>query len=340
MSTEFQMSGDVLEGQELVQVQSTTELEETFTLLDVEAMTIAQKDLDVDTAFPLSQHTTYFASSPDGVEWTLREEPIARYASVPDVIQVQAPLGPFPAGTLLVYFVDGTQEHGSEDLELGLVYSLDEGSTWSDRLYTSMSDAPPSTIVADPSLVWLEDGRLRMYFYDFPARQPFQPDDDSAHTFHTAVSENGVDFVYEGVIYTDDQTVTDPDVIEFDGAWWMYLMNHEQGNAAVSMSDSPRSFSTKQSISGVSIPGAVVGGNEVWLFSCGQDGITQLISQNGLTFSVVDTSIVSVGPGVHCDPSVTRLEDGRYGTYGMVFKYIETAQRVPIQPTVQNPVNP
>lgn len=310
----------------------TTE-EELLDLDDVKNMTIAEEDIEVNKNFELSKHTTYFASSPDGIEWTLREEPIAHYASVPELVVTKDVFGPFPNGTLLTYFVDGTQGHDKEDVELGLVYSLDNGETWSDRLYTTMDGMPADTIAVDPSLVFLDDGRLRLYYFDFGAGVVSggpvleQRDVPSTYEFHTAISENGIDFVYEGLVYSADQIVTDPDVVSFDGLWRMYFMSQADASMAVSVSKDPLVFSSKEKVNDEGIPGVIVMEGEIWLFSCGQEGITRLTSQDGVVFKEVDHSVVSVSAGIHCDPSPARLKDG---SYGMVFKHIRAQDTKPM----------
>lgn len=302
----------------------TESKEDILDLDDVEDMTIAEEDLKVNKNFELSNHTTYFASSPDGIEWTLREEPVAHYASVPELVALEEDLGPFPAGTLLAYFVDGTQDHGREDVELGLVYSLDNGQTWSDRLYTSMEGMPDGTVAVDPSLVVLSDASLRLYYYDFPAMLPApgvggSPSGEPS-AFYSATSTDGIHFAYEGIVYQSETLVTDPDVIQVGSAWYMYFMSHGDASMMVSVSEDPLGFSSKEKVNNNGIPGVIVVGDEVWLFSCGQSGITRLTSLDGLAFTEVDASAVFVENGVHCDPSVVQLNDG---SYGMVLKHIQ-----------------
>jgi hypothetical protein len=322
--------------EESMEESAQEEEQEILDLDDVEELTVAEEDLKVNKNFELSKHTTYFATSQDGDVWTLREEPMARYASVPDLVVTSNQLGPFPEGTLLTYFVDGTQDHDAEDLGLGLVYSIDGGETWSDRLYTTMEGAPKNSVVVDPSLVVLSDGTLRLYYYDFPAGPlELRAGEPSTQTneFHTAISSDGIHFFYEGVAYSTSDTVTDPDVIELNDAWYMYFMSHSEGSMVVSVSSDPQRFTTTQTVNERGIPGAVVVDDEVWLFSCGQDAVTRLVSEDGVTFTMVDEAVVRVSSGIHCDPSVTRLSDG---SYGLVFKHI----RAQDMKQVQTPTTP
>lgn len=302
------------EENELTQTEEETDL----TLAALEATTVAESDLDVDDGFELSSHTTYFAVSDDGIEWTLREEPIARYASVPDLVSLDQPLGPFPKKTLLVYFVDGTQDHGNEDLELGLVWSLDDGETWSNRAYTKMIGASSGTIVVDPSLVKLDDGRLRLYFFDFNSN-PSRNTSKKAPRIHSAVSSDGITFEYEGIVFEETgRGITDPDVVQWNGQWLMYTMSHERGGMQVAMSDDPLSFKETETVNDKGIPGLLPMNDEIWLFSCGSQGITRSTSPDGIDFTLKDEQAVYVNPGVHCDASVEKTENG----YAMVLKHI------------------
>jgi hypothetical protein len=297
---------------------------EPLTIDAVEAMTIAEDDLNVDERFELSSHTTYFATSPDGIAWTLREDPIAHYASVPELVALGRELGPFPPGALLSYFVDGTQDHGSEDVALGLVYSLDGGETWSNRLYTTMTGQPRNTVAVDPSLVQLEDGRLRLYYFDFSTKK-------DAYEIHTAVSEDGVNFTYEALAFVSPTRITDPDLAFFKDAWHMYTMSEARAGMQVAISGDPLSFDETVAVNDRGIPGVITVGEEIWLFSCGQNGLTRLTSSDGITFTLAAERLLEVSPGVHCDPSPVQLEDG---TFAMVFKHIrqEDMRQPPVQP--------
>jgi hypothetical protein len=299
------------------------------TLEELEEQTVAESKLRVNRNFELSKHTTYFASSADGAEWTLLEEPVAHYASVPDLVALDDQLGPFPPGTLLVYFVDGTQDHGREDVELGLVWSTDGGASWSDRLYTSMDGQPADTIAVDPSLVELGDGRLRLYYFDFETSGPYASGADKTYRIHTAVSTDGINFDYEGIVFESSSLITDPDVVEWNGEWRMYTMSQERVGMQVSVSEDPLSFGATQAVNNNGIPGLLPMGDEMWLYSCGPQGITRLVSDDGITFELIDQSIVEVRPGVHCDPSVDKTADG----YAMVLKHIRAEDvRQPPQP--------
>ena len=103
---------------------------------------------------------------------------------------------------------------------------------------------------------------------------------------------------------------------------------------AVSVSDNPTRFSSKQKVNDTGIPGVIVVGDEVWLFSCGMDAVTRLVSSDGVTFATADSSVVHVSPGIHCDPSPARLSDG---TYAMVFKHIRAQDMKQMRPPAQPP---
>ena len=195
-----------------------------------------------------------------------------------------------------------------------------------------MEGMPDDTIAVDPSLVVLDDGRVRLYYFDFAADPNMGgpvPDDAPEFTgfqFHSAISENGIDFTYEGLVYTTDALATDPDVVEFNDEWYLYFMSQAAVSMMVARSDDHVEFSTAEKVNNNGIPGLVVVGEEMWLFSCGAEGITRLTSEDGITFQEVDSSVLTVSNGVHCDPSPIQLEDG---TYAMVFKHIRAQDLTP-----------
>ncbi len=289
-----------------------------LTLQDVEELTTVYENIDIDDSFELSTHHTYFATSDDGIDWTMQPDPIAESASVPDLIELQHDLGPFETGTLLTYFVDGTQGHGDQDLSLGMIYSQDGGESWSDRLFTNMIGADHISVVADPSLVQLEDGTFRLYFYDFPATfiDP-RSDDAGPFTVHSATSRDGINFTYEAQVFESGSMITDPDVVYWQGKWWMYLMGQEFMSIQVASSTDPLSFGEMESVNDNGIPGMLAMGDEMWLYTCGNRSITRQTSTDGISFTYQNNALYETVGGIICDPSVIELTDG---TFAMVLK--------------------
>ena len=288
------------------------------TLNDVEALTQPDSSFDIDESVHLSTHHTYYATSNDGNNWTRTEEAIIKHASVPDLVELNQDLGPFPSSTQLVYFVDGTDGHGSEDLELGLIYSTNGGETWSDRLFTSMTGAPSGHVVVDPSLVKQPDGSLRLYYFDFPTNPV--PGQTGPYEMHTALTTNGIDFTYEGLAFTFDTLITDPEVVLLEDTWYMYMMAHDLESIQVTTSQDPTKFEGAETVGVFGIPGAMVIQNQIHLFSCGQGGLEEYTSSNGVDFTLKQEKIAPMPPGVQCDPSPEPLADGGYG---LVFKFID-----------------
>jgi len=279
-------------------------------------MTIAEKDLIVDESFDMAKQSIYFATSKDGKKWTLQNGPVAHYASVPDLVNLNQDLLPFEKGTLLTYFVDGVQGHGTEDLELGLIYSLDLGKTWSDRLYTSMTGAPAGTIVVDPSVIQLEDGRLRLYFFDFRGK----PGSQKTYKIHSAISENGIDFVYESVVYENKEKMTDPEIVYYNNEWYLFTASQTLTSMQVAISDDPLSFGQMETLREPGIPGALAVDDTLWIIGCGSKGMTLFTSKDGTTTTLQNENLVQVGAGVNCDPSPVQLANG---TFAMMFKFLD-----------------
>lgn len=261
-----------------------------------------EEDLEI-IPWEISSHAAFLASSKDGKTWTSGTL-LARYASVPDIIQLRESVGPFPAGALLVYFVNTSQPHGDDNDTPFLIYSLDNGRTWSGRVATNVYGAPEGTIVVDPSLVQLDDGLLRMYYWDIAASSGPPWGKNHTPAIYAAVSRDGVNFKFEGAVYKGQKVWADPEVVEFDGKWYLFL-NSPDGDMAVS--DDPLRFEAAASSVLNGLPGAMVVDDELRVFVCGIKGIEEFQSKDGHNF-------VSRGStGIDgCDQSPVRLQDGKF----------------------------
>lgn len=136
-------------------------------------------------------HQIHFATSTDGLAFTEDSKPIMTQASVPDIIQLardlpQKETAACPKGTLLIYTVDARPMgpagpgHGARETISRLV-SVDGGKSWSSPQPVSFDwTKRPETggTPVDPSIIQLEDGRLRMYYYWMePPPRPQEPRD-------------------------------------------------------------------------------------------------------------------------------------------------------------------
>ena len=137
----------------------------------------------------------------------------AEYASAGDVVILTQSVGPFEAGTLLLYFNDTTQDESDGQESFGMVYSLDDGQTWSDRITVPIaSEELPTYIAADASIIQLEDGTLLLYFYALDPRG----DHNKERLFYAASSTDGLTFTVEQEVFRTSDPYNSPDVVVHD----------------------------------------------------------------------------------------------------------------------------
>ena len=253
-----------------------------------------------------------FTVSADGKNWQPGNL-IAKSASVPDIIQLKKDSGNFKKDDLLIYFANFSN-FGQPKLEaLGLIVSHDNGKTWSNRTAINLDKGA----AVDPSIVQLDDGRLRLYFFGpetiagDPALAP------GPHKVYSAISSDGINFTAETGVRFQDNNLTDPEVIRYGNQWFMY---YSVGSATkLAVGSDGLNFSahmiTGGNIGGV--PGAVVFDGGVRLFACGK-GLTTTTASDGINFTKEQADIFGGKiRGLVCDPAVIKMANGGYS---MVYK--------------------
>jgi len=259
-------------------------------------------------------HSLYFGTAADLDHWTLGETPIIEHASVPDLILLNKPVGSLSAGTLVTYFVDAHSGGGEE--QVGMLSSSDNGAHWSDLADITVEGKPSGMKPVDPSIVQLDDGRLRLYFYDISgaAAGIIGP-----HSIYSAVSNDGINFVFEGEVFTSNASMTDPEVVYFNNTWLMYYAVGQ--NVSLAVSDDGLSFTDRGRINNViSIPGAIITDGQLNIFGC-SNPVSYAVSSDGETFGSrhETTGIGEVGTvDFYCGPAPVLLEDG---TFVMIIKW-------------------
>ncbi len=298
---------DTTQDQTMTEQPASTDTAETEKATEL-PMGTPENELDV-VENPLSDHSAFLATSRDASSWDLADEAYANYASVPDILMLQKNIGPFPAGTLLSFFVDGAQDSDFGDSAFSMVYSLDQGKTWSDRVTIEIDGTVKNVIVADPSLVQLDDGRLRLYYFDFQAnRVPPEKRAGQTYNMYAAISEDGLTFTQEALVYESPDMATDPDVIFWNDAWYLFTAHLADNAVSMSVSDDPLSFPVGEAISAQGVPGALAIGDELRIYGCTPSGgITAWSTDDGSNFK----SLGSTGLE-GCGPTITQLLDGSY----------------------------
>jgi hypothetical protein len=108
--------------------------------------------------------------------------------------------------------------------------SSDEGVTWSAAQVISVEGLPEGMrFPFDPTLVPLPDGRVRLYFTSAPLRG--RPDGPSLPSIHSAISKDGLAYVFEpGVRFAvEGKPVVDSAVVLHKGVFHLYAPDSGTG---------------------------------------------------------------------------------------------------------------
>ncbi len=244
-------------------------------------------------------HELFVATSTDGETWSVKDESFVQHASVPDLVLLDQDVGDFNAGTLLTYFVDASDMPAGGQEEIGLMYSTDNGETWSEKEVITIVGSEGQTPV-DPSIVQLEDGSLRLYYFDLSTTRS----SSGEFVMYAAYSNDGKTFSVEQAVFTSTTLMTDPEVILFNDAWFMYFW---MGTIVVATASDGLNFAYVDDTGLVGIPGAAVVNDEVYLYGC-SGSVIRATSSDGITFSteekVIEMSL--------CDPAPVFLDDGSF----------------------------
>jgi len=257
---------------------------------------------------PYHDKVTY-ATGTSLTSWTPSGTILAEHASVP--------AGVIKDGVIYVYFVDVTTEGLPE--QLGTVTSSDQGQTWTQQQVLTIEDIGDRA-VADPDPVLLDDGRIRLFFFDInDARVNSTADGiEPSSKVYSAISDDGVNFAMEeGVRFERDGSgIYDPDVNLFDDTWYLYGGTNEGNQVIYATSSDGLTFTEKGvAFTGGGVPDVYFENGLYYLFTAGIN-----IATGTVPTSFTDTGSQfrdSDSKGATADPSVIKLDDG---TYLMVYK--------------------
>ena len=243
-----------------------------------------------------------FATSSDLFNWTDSETVLAIHASVPGAI--------YKDGVIYVYFVDVSVDGIAE--RIGLISSSDNGQTWSEKEYIDI-DGISDKVPVDPAPFLLGDDRIRLYYFDINEERSSMGS-ASENKIYSAISSDGVNFVEEGVCFSKEG-VFDPDVIEVDGMYRMYVGDLE-GNRVISATSSDGLNFVEEGVAytGGAVPDVFYKDGVYYLYTAGIDIST---SSDGVSFTKTSYRFESSINMLTADPSVIELDDG---TYMMLYK--------------------
>lgn len=243
-----------------------------------------------------------FATSIDLFNWTDSEIVLTTHSSVPGAI--------YKDGVIYVYFVDVSVDGIAE--RIGMISSNDNGQTWSEKEYIDV-DGVGDKVPVDPAPFLLDDGRIRLYYFDIEEGRSSMGS-ESENKIYSAISSDGVNFAEEGVCFSKE-CVYDPDVIEVDGVYRMYVGNPE-GNRVISATSSDGLNFVEEGVAytGGTVPDVFFKDGVYYLYTAGIDIST---SSDGASFTKTSYRFESSINLLTADPSVIELDDG---TYMMLYK--------------------
>jgi hypothetical protein len=173
-----------------------------------------------------AKQEVFLATSEDGLKFVERKDPLMRKSGSPDVLVLERDLAATGTpgskqGDVLVYMMDARHSDKKNSEKLARMFSSDGGENWSGaravEIYWPNSQA--KGVIRDPSVVQLEDGRLRMYYYLQNARGVQRPQ----HAIGSAISMDGVKFTPEDGYRLEAEGVTAPDVVKVGAGWLMFM---------------------------------------------------------------------------------------------------------------------
>lgn len=246
------------------------------------------------------QHSIYATTSTNPDSFPDSPTPITELASVPDGLRLTQTTTAGMAGDILVYFARSG---------LCMVRSTDNGATWSNPLAVVMTGNTTIGGPVDPSLVQLDNGQLRLYYFgsETTSGDPAQVPGD--HVIYSALSDDGIHFTVENGQRFALESITDPEVLQLGSTWIMYLSQGSISLIATSI-DGLNFTKANQTWNDGGIPGAYVDTkNLVHIYGCA-GSIQTATSTDGLNFSATITPVLPVNNNsITCDPSPILLPD-------------------------------
>lgn len=234
-----------------------------------------------------------YATGTSLTSWVDSKKIIAKHASVPDVINKN--------GILHLYFVDVTQDGKPE--QIGHMQSNDGGETWGNREIATITGLGDK-IAVDPCPYLLPDGRIRLYYFDISTTRTGQK---SNNVIYSAISDDGINFTEEDGVRFSYADIYDPDVINVNGTWRMYVGTGSQKVLSATSTDGLTFTYEGVALEGGSIPNVVFENNKYYLYT---GGIEISTSSDGKTFTK-STNRFDSGK-LTADPGVAKIADNKY----------------------------
>lgn len=247
-----------------------------------------------------------FATSTDLFNWTDSGVILAEHASVPGAV--------YKDGVIYVYFVDVSVDGVPE--RIALIKSEDNGKSWSEKQFISVSGLGDK-IPVDPAPFLLEDGRIRLYYFDINEER-ISTNPMGENKIYSMVSSDGVSFVQEPGVRFSKQNIYDPDVVRVGDTWRLYV-GEIPGNQVISAVSTDGLIFIEEGVAyeGGVVPDVFFENNVYYLYTAGVD---IAVSEDGVHFSKTLYGFHLQQAKITADPSVIKLDDG---TYMMFYKFSE-----------------
>src|SRR3989344_668976 len=239
-------------------------------------------------------HNVYRAFSDDGVSFQKEGTLLKEHASVPAILQKDD-------GSFILYYVDGEYD------TTGCSVSQD-GKTFTAgncRIYGFTEEK-----AWDPYVIKINSSFYMMYF--------FAPKPSGENRIMSAISKDGISWLQEPGIRFQYQGVLDPAVIRFDGQWRMYMGDNSQGSPLIIVANSSDglNFAKEYELDlGGNVPEIVkLDNGQYALYFC-KDGISYVTSSSGYVWSSAKQALSPEAQKIVCDPSIIKLQDGKWAMY-------------------------
>ena len=230
-------------------------------------------------------HQIFMARSTDGLIFKKEGGMLFDKASVPDTVRL-------PNGRILLYSVDGA---GRSNSGIMVALSDDGGKSWDSGSLQIKGYKGKNVSGTDPQIVLLPDETLRLYTIQ-------------TNWVQSAISEDRINFTQEEGKRFEYPQITDPDVVNINGKWFMYLSQGPRLIAA--SSDDGITFKFEKVIrQNGSVSKTVYVDVDFWRqFYCVPGGIKSSKTSDGLTFTEEPGFRLLPDQGkLICDPSPVHL---------------------------------
>lgn len=238
-------------------------------------------------------HDIYYATSTDGLNWTVNETLLFDHGSVPGAVYLN--------GSIYVYFVNAVSGE-----KLSVAISEDNGSTYTVHDVSITGTNSPRPV--DPNPI-IDGGKIRLTYLGNLMQS------DEEHKIVTATSTDGINFNEDAVIFSGKH-ITDPDLFQNSTGDYVLFVNNGSSLIKAINSSATGNFTEDTTFS-------FTGG---WLASTHNitgkyytylhNGINISIAEyNSSGLTLISENVISGFDGIVADPTVAILPSGKYIMY-------------------------